>query len=67
MATATKKDRPSGKTRRGERSASRATMEFFTSQDNSNAYYWELVAGDGASLARSGSFSSRATAEQAVQ
>lgn len=68
MATATKKDRSPAKTRRRERSAPGTTsMHFSTCQDNSNAYHWELVADDGTSLARSPSFPSRGTAEQAVQ
>lgn len=42
-------------------------MEFLTFQDNTNAYYWTLIDGDGATLARAVGFPSRDAAEQAAQ
>jgi uncharacterized protein YegP (UPF0339 family) len=41
-------------------------MEFLIFQDNGGAYHWTIVAGDGATLARSGSFASYDHAEQAA-
>ena len=43
-----------------------ASMEFLIFQDNGGAYHWTIVAGDGATLARSGSFASYDHAEQAA-
>lgn len=43
-----------------------AAMEFLIFQDNGGAYRWRIVAGDGATLAQSGSFASYERAEQAA-
>jgi uncharacterized protein YegP (UPF0339 family) len=42
-------------------------MEFLVFEDNSGAYRWTIVAGDGEMLAQSGGFTSRDRAEQAAQ
>ena len=42
-------------------------MEFLIFEDNGGAYHWRIVAGDGATLAQSGSFASYDDAEQAAQ
>jgi uncharacterized protein YegP (UPF0339 family) len=68
MATATKKSRAAGQLARRARDVRRsASMEFLIFQDNGGAYYWTIVAGDGATLARSGSFASYDHAEQAAR
>jgi uncharacterized protein YegP (UPF0339 family) len=41
-------------------------MEFLLFQDNGGAYHWTIVAGDGETLAQSGSFASYDHAEQAA-
>ncbi len=68
MATATKKsravnqlDRRPGGVRVPE------WMEFLPFEDNGGAYHWTIVAGDGATLARSGGFASYDDAEEAAQ
>jgi uncharacterized protein YegP (UPF0339 family) len=67
MATATKKSRATGQLARRARDVSQpASMEFVVFQDNGGAYHWTIVAGDGATLARSGSFASYDHAEQAA-
>ncbi len=43
-----------------------AAMEFLIAQDNGGGYRWRIVAGNGATLAQSGSFASYARAEQAA-
>ena len=67
MATATKKARAAGQLARRARDVQSASMEFLVFQDNGGAYYWTIVAGDGATLARSGSFASYDHAEQAAR
>jgi uncharacterized protein YegP (UPF0339 family) len=42
-------------------------MAFLISEDNGGSYHWELLAGDGATLARSGGFASYYDAERAAQ
>ena len=42
-------------------------MEFLIFQDNGGDYHWTIVAGGGATLARSGSFASYDHAEQAAR
>ncbi|MGZ4264916.1 MAG: YegP family protein [Solirubrobacteraceae bacterium] len=68
MATAAKKSRAA---RRLPRQASDIrgpdSMEFLVFEDNGGQYYWAIVAGDGATLAQSGSFASCSAAEQAAQ
>jgi uncharacterized protein YegP (UPF0339 family) len=44
-----------------------APMEFLIFEDNGGSYYWTIVAGDGATLARSDPFASYDDAEQAAQ
>ncbi len=68
MATATKKsravnqlDRRPGGVRVPE------SMELLIFEDNGGAYHWTIVAGDGATLARSGGFASYDDAEEAAQ
>jgi uncharacterized protein YegP (UPF0339 family) len=68
MATATKKSRAAGQLARRARDVRQSpSMEFLIFQDNGGAYYWTIVAGDGATLARSGSFASYDHAEQAAR
>jgi uncharacterized protein YegP (UPF0339 family) len=68
MATATKKSRAAGQLARRARDVRQsASMEFLIFQDNGGAYHWTIVAGDGATLARSGSFASYDHAEQAAR
>jgi uncharacterized protein YegP (UPF0339 family) len=43
------------------------SMQFVMFEDNGGAYHWMLVAGDGATLAQSGSFASYDDAEQAAR
>jgi uncharacterized protein YegP (UPF0339 family) len=68
MATATKKSRTAGQLARRACDVRRSvSMEFLIFQDNGGAYHWTIVAGDGATLARSGSFASYDHAEQAAR
>jgi uncharacterized protein YegP (UPF0339 family) len=68
MATATKQSRAAGQLARRARDVrGPASMEFVIFQDNGGAYHWTIVAGDGATLARSGSFGSYDHAEQAAR
>jgi uncharacterized protein YegP (UPF0339 family) len=68
MATATKQSR-TAKQLAGRALDARvpASMEFLIFEDNGGSYYWTIVAGDGATLARSGNFGSYDDAEQAAQ
>jgi uncharacterized protein YegP (UPF0339 family) len=69
MATATKKTcaaRPVAGTTRAEPSVPGA-LEFLVHQDNGGGYHWEIVAGDGASLAKSPGFASHEDAERAAR
>ena len=68
MATATKKSRAAGQlARRARRVRVAESMEFVIFADNGGAYRWRIVAGDGATLAQSGSFASSDRAEQAAR
>ena len=68
MATATKNSR-AAKQFAGRASAVRVpgSMEFVIFEDNGGDYHWTIVARDGATLARSGSFGSHEDAERAAQ
>ena len=67
MATATKKSRAARRLPRRE-SEVRApeSMEFLVFEDNGGDYHWTIVAGDGATLVRSGGFASYEDAERAA-
>ncbi len=67
MATATKKSR-AAKELAGRASAARLreSMEFVIFEDNGGDYHWAIVAGDGSTLARSGSFASYDDAEKSA-
>jgi uncharacterized protein YegP (UPF0339 family) len=68
MATATKKSRAAGRLqRRAPEVRVPASMEFLTYEDNGGSFHWRIVAGDGATLARSGSFASSDDATRAAQ
>jgi uncharacterized protein YegP (UPF0339 family) len=68
MATATKKSRGAGQLARRARSGRVApSMQFLIFEDNGGAYHWRILAGDGATLAQSGSFASYDSAEQAAR
>ena len=68
MATATKKSRAAGRLPgRAPEVRVPASMEFLISEDNGGDYHWTIVAGGGATLARSGSFASYEDAERAAQ
>ncbi len=68
MATATKKSRAAGQlARRAGGVREPESMEFVIFADNGGAYRWRIVAGDGATLAQSGSFASFHRAEQAAR
>src|SRR5690348_9649253 len=68
MATAIKKSRAAGRVpRRAPQVRVSEPMEFLVLQDNGGEYHWRIVAADGATLARSGSFASYDDAEQAAQ
>jgi uncharacterized protein YegP (UPF0339 family) len=68
MATATKQSR-AAKQLAGRASAARVpeSIEFLIFQDNGGDYHWTIVARDGATLARSGSFASYDEAERGAQ
>jgi uncharacterized protein YegP (UPF0339 family) len=68
MATATKKSRAAQQRRnRAADVRESVSMEFLIFQDNGGDYHWTIVAGGGATLARSGSFASYDHAEQAAR
>jgi uncharacterized protein YegP (UPF0339 family) len=69
MATATKKARAARPVTGGARaqSSAPASLEFRVHQDNEGGYRWEIVAGDGASLAKSAGFASHEDAERAAR
>ena len=67
MATATKKPRAvSQRARRARNVRVAQSMQFVIFEDNGGAFHWRIVAGDGATLAQSGSFASYDSAEQAA-
>jgi uncharacterized protein YegP (UPF0339 family) len=66
MSTATKTSRAAKQlARRAADVRAPASMEFLIFEDNGGAYHWTIVAGDGATLAQSGSFGSYEDAERA--
>ena len=68
MGTAPKKSRAAGPLARPARDVRvPESMEFLIFEDNGGAYHWRIVAGDGTTLAQSGSFASYQDAEQAAQ
>ena len=68
MATAPKKSHAARQLARRARGVRvPESMEFVIFEDNGGAYHWSLVAGDGATLAQSGSFASYDSAEQAAR
>jgi uncharacterized protein YegP (UPF0339 family) len=67
MATATKTSgRPSQPASAEITAAGRQGPRAVVFSDNAGCYRWEIVAADGASLARSGSFTSRREAQDAA-
>jgi uncharacterized protein YegP (UPF0339 family) len=72
MATATKKSRAAGRLPRhaanvrAPASMKFPSMEFVIFEDNGGDYHWTIVAADGSTLARSGSFASCDDAEKAA-
>jgi len=68
MATAPKKSRAASQLARRARSVRvQELMEFVIFEDNGGTYRWRIVAGDGTTLAESGSFASYDRAQQAAQ
>ena len=68
MATATKKVHAARPVARGARDVSEtASLEFLVHQNNGGDYHWEIVGGDGESLAQCGSFASYDDAERAAR
>lgn len=68
MGTAPKKSRAARQLAHSARRAHASdSMELLIVEDNVGAYHWRIVAGDGATLAQSGSFVSYDDAEQAAQ
>ena len=66
MATATKKVRTARPVARRAREGS-VSLEFLVHQDNGGDYHWEIVGGDGESLAQCGSFASHDDAGRAAR
>ena len=56
-----------GSPRRAREVRAPESMEFLIFEDNGGDYHWTIVAADGATLARSGSFASYDDAERAAQ
>jgi uncharacterized protein YegP (UPF0339 family) len=68
MATAIQKSRSGGRRPRNAREVRvPESMEFLIFEDNGGDYHWTIVAGDGATLARSGGFASYDDAEKAAK
>jgi uncharacterized protein YegP (UPF0339 family) len=68
MATATKESRAARELARRARNVHvPESMRFVIFEDNGGAHHWRLVAGDGATLAQSGSFASQDDAERAAR
>jgi uncharacterized protein YegP (UPF0339 family) len=68
MATATKESRAAGRRpRRAREVLIPESMEFLIFEDNGGDHHWTIVAGDGVTVARSGSFTSYQDAERAAQ
>jgi uncharacterized protein YegP (UPF0339 family) len=68
MGTAPKKSRAARQlARRSAEVNLPASMEFVIDEDNGGAYHWRIAAGNGGTLAQSGSFVSYDDAEQAAR
>ena len=68
MATAAKKVHAARPAARGARDVSEtASLEFLVHQNNGGDYHWQIVGGDGESLAQCGSFASHNDAERAAR
>lgn len=68
MATAIQESRTPGRLPRRTREVlTPESMEFLIFEDNVGDHHWTIVAGDGATVARSGSFASYQDAERAAQ
>jgi uncharacterized protein YegP (UPF0339 family) len=67
VATAIRKPLSRGDARRNVTDVRVSPMEFLVVEDNAGAYYWTIVADDGAPLARSGGFASYDLATQAAE
>ncbi len=68
MATATKESRAAGRLpRRAREVLIPESMEFLIFEDNGGDHHWTIVASDGVTVARSGSFTSYQDAERAAQ
>jgi len=67
MATAIRQPRTQAHARRRAADVQAPSMEFLIFEDNAGDYHWAIVAGDGATLARSGGFASYDDAKQAVE
>jgi uncharacterized protein YegP (UPF0339 family) len=67
MATATKRSRAAKQlARRAPHVPVPASLAFVIYEDNGGDYHWTIVAGDGATVAPSGSFASHHDAERAA-
>jgi uncharacterized protein YegP (UPF0339 family) len=67
MATATRQPRTQGHVPSRAADVRVPSLEFLIFEDNAGDYHWTVVAGDGATLARSGGFASYDYAKQAVE
>jgi uncharacterized protein YegP (UPF0339 family) len=67
MATATKRPAAVRLGRRAREMRVPGSLEFLVFEDNGGAYRWRIVAGDSATLAQSGAFASRDSAQLAAQ
>jgi uncharacterized protein YegP (UPF0339 family) len=68
MATAIKESRAAGRLpRRAREVLVPESMEFLIFEDNDGDHHWTIVAGDGVTVARSGSFTSYQDAARAAQ
>jgi uncharacterized protein YegP (UPF0339 family) len=67
MATATKQPAADWLARRARAVGAPPPLQFVIFEDNGGAYRWRLLAGDGATLAQSGSFASYDRAEHAAR
>ena len=67
MATATRQPRTQGHIRRRAADVCVPSMEVLIFEDNAGDHHWTIVAGDGATLARSRGFASYDHAKQAVE
>jgi uncharacterized protein YegP (UPF0339 family) len=67
MATATKKGNTAAATAPARRGSGSAPLEFLTYRDNGGNYRWEIVDGNGESVAHSECFPSQQDAEDAAR